>query len=63
MPSPVELIASTYNPEARYSTKRRAEWVGHKVQLTETLAAATPNRMVNVETTLATAPDDTVIAV
>jgi len=28
MPSPAELIASPYDPEARYSTKRAVEWIG-----------------------------------
>jgi hypothetical protein len=28
LPSPAELIASPYDPEARYSTKREVEWVG-----------------------------------
>lgn len=28
MPSPAALIASPHDPEARYSTKRRVEWVG-----------------------------------
>ena len=41
MPSPAELIASPYDPEARYSTKRDVEWVGYKVHLTETCDAAT----------------------
>ena len=58
MPSPAELIASPYDPEARYSTKRSEEWVGYKVHLTETCDAATPHLIVNVETTPATTPDD-----
>ncbi|MFZ0254993.1 MAG: transposase [Gammaproteobacteria bacterium] len=36
MPSPAELIASPYDPEARYSSKRSMEWVGYKAHLTET---------------------------
>ena len=28
MPSPAELIASPYDSEARYSTKRAVEWIG-----------------------------------
>ena len=58
MPSPAELIASPYDPEARYSTKREVEWVGYKVHLTETCEADTPHLIVNVETTPATTPDD-----
>jgi transposase len=58
MPSPAELIASPYDPEARYSTKREVEWVGYKVHLTETCEPDTPHVIVNVETTPATTPDD-----
>ena len=63
MPSPAELIASPYDPEARYSTKRRVEWVGYKGHLTETCEADTPHLIVNVETTPATTPDDNMVAV
>src|SRR5262247_2239008 len=62
MPSPATLIASPYDPEARYSTKREVEWVGYKVHLTETCDPATPHLIVNVETTPATTPDDQMIA-
>jgi transposase len=58
MPSPAELIASPYDPEARYSMKREVEWVGYKVHLTETCETDTPHLIVNVETTPATTPDD-----
>src|SRR5262245_2249814 len=58
MPSPADLIASPYDPEARYSTKREVEWVGYKVHLTETCETDTPHLIVNVETTPATTPDD-----
>ena len=61
MPSPAELIASPYDPEARYSTKREVEWIGYKVHLTETCDAALPHLIVNVETTPATTPDDNMI--
>ncbi len=63
MPSPAELMASPYDPEARYSTKRSVEWVGYKVHLTETCDQVTPNLIVNVETTPATTPDDNMVAV
>jgi transposase len=63
MPSAAELIASPYDPEARYSTKRAIEWVGYKVHLTETCDEATPHLIVNVETTAATTPDDNMAAV
>jgi hypothetical protein len=62
MPSPAELIASPYDPEARYSTKRAVEWIGYKVHLTETCDPATPHLIVNVETTPATTPDDHLLA-
>lgn len=62
MPSPAALIASPYDPEARYSTKREVEWVGYKVHVTETCDAETPHVIVNVETTPATTPDDNMIA-
>ena len=29
MPSPADLIASPYDPETRYSTKRAVEWIGY----------------------------------
>jgi len=58
MPSPADLIASPYDTEARYSTKREVEWVGYKVHVTETCDADTPHLIVNVETTPATTPDD-----
>src|SRR5512139_229122 len=63
MPSPAELIASPYDPEARYSTKRGVEWVGYKVHLTETCDPATPHLIVNVETPPATTPDDNMVEV
>jgi transposase len=58
LPSPAELIASPYDPEARYSTKREVEWVGYKVHLTETCETDTPHVLVNGETTPAPTPDD-----
>jgi transposase len=63
MPSPAGLIASPYDPQARYSTKRGTEWVGYKVQLTETCDPDLPSLIVNVETTPATTPDDNILAV
>jgi transposase len=63
MPSPAGLIASPYDPHARYSTKRGMEWVGYKVQLTETCEPDLPSLIVNVETTPATTPDDNMLAV
>ena len=63
MPAPAELIASPYDPDARYSTKRSVEWVGYKVHFTETCDPDTPHLIVNVETTPATTPDDNMVAV
>jgi transposase len=63
MPSPAGLIASPYDPQARYSTKRGMAWVGYKVQLTETCDPGLPSLIVNVATTPATTPDDNILAV
>jgi len=63
MPPPAEMIASPYDPEARYSTKRELEWVGYKVHLTEACDPEAPHLLTNVETTPATTPDDNMLAV
>jgi transposase len=63
MPSPAGLIASPYDPEARYSSKRGTTWVGYKVQLTETCDPDLPSLIVNVATTPATTPDDNILAI
>jgi transposase len=52
-----ELIASPYDPEARYCTKRGVEWVGYKVHLTETCDDGQPHLITQVLTTPATMPD------
>jgi transposase len=52
-----ELIASPYDPEARYSTKRGLAWVGYKVHLTETCDDGQPALITQVLTTPATTPD------
>jgi transposase len=52
-----ELIASPYDPEARYCTKRGVEWVGDKVHLTETCDDGQPHLITQVLTTPATMPD------
>lgn len=78
MPSPAGLIASLYDPQARYSIKRgmalrwlrhrllrrriAARWVGYKVRLTETCDPDLPSLIVNVATTPATTPDDNMLA-
>jgi len=58
-----EQLTSPYDTDARYSTKRDIEWIGYKVHLTETCDTDTPHLIVNVETTLATTPDDHMAAV
>jgi transposase len=63
MASPAELVHSPYDPEARYSRKRDIEWIGYKVQLTETCDPERPHLIVNVETTPATTPDDNMLEV
>jgi transposase len=52
-----EVIASPYDPEARYCTKRGVEWVGYKVHLTETCDDGQPHLITQVLTTPATVPD------
>jgi transposase len=63
MPAPADLIASPYDLEARYSTKRSSAWVGYKVHITETCDPEHPHLVTNVETTPATTPDDNMVAV
>ncbi len=55
------LICSPYDTEARYSKKRTTEWTGYKAHLTETCDAQQPHLITQVETTLATTPDGTVV--
>jgi transposase len=52
-----ELIASPYDADARYSTKRDLQWVGYKVHLTETCDDDQPHLITQVLTTPATTPD------
>jgi transposase len=65
LPPCAEQVCSPYDPDARYSTKREADWVGYKAQLTETCdpACVGPHLITNVETTPATTPDDNMVAV
>ena len=51
------LIASPYDVEARYGTKRGIAWVGYKVHLTETCEEGQPHLITGVMTTPATTPD------
>lgn len=56
-------IDSPYDPEARYSEKRGAGWVGYKVHLTETCEDDGPHVIVHVETTPAPQPDYVVVPI
>ena len=62
MPAPAETIDSPYDTEARYSVKRDTTWVGYKVHQTEACDADAPRSIVNVETAVASVPDDTMLA-
>jgi transposase len=53
----VKLIASPYDLEARYSTKREIAWVGYKVHLTETCDDGQPHLITHGLMTPATTPD------
>ena len=63
MPATAEQISSPYDPEARYSKKRDISWTGYKAHLTETCDPEAPHVITNTETTLATTPDDHMLAV
>ena len=51
------LISSPYDPDARYSKKRKTKWTGYKVHLTETCDDDLPNLITDVLTTPATTAD------
>lgn len=53
-------IASPYDVDARYATKRNTHWIGYKLHLTETYGDDQPNLITNVETTQAVVSDDAV---
>ncbi len=62
IPPSAQYIGSPYDLEARYSQKRSTSWVGYKIHLTESCDADLPHLITNVETTIATTPDDAVTA-
>ncbi len=62
LPPGARQIATPYDPQARYSEKRETKWVGYKGHLTEVSAADQPHFITQVETTLATQPDNQVVA-
>lgn len=57
LPPHAQLIASPYETEARFATKRQTSWTGYKVHLSETCDAELPHLITNVETTAATTND------
>ena len=57
LPAYSELVQSPYDPEARNRTKRKTNWTGYAVHLTETCDDELPNLITNVETTPATTAD------
>jgi transposase len=59
LPSGPLLISSPYDPDARYSKKRETEWVGYKAHVTESCDDDVPHLITDVQTTLATAADNT----
>ena len=56
-PPSAEQIASPYEDEARYATKRAVSWVGYKAHLTETCDDDLPHLITDVGTTIAPASD------
>ena len=60
-PPHAKRIFSPYEIEARKSTKRSTSWTGYKVHLTETCEKDLPHLITNVETTVATTQDPTVL--
>jgi transposase len=61
LPPSGERIASPYDVEARYSTKRSITWVGYKAHLTETCEPDAPHVITHVETVPATEGDSTAL--
>jgi len=57
LPPYKQLIVSPDDPEARNRTKRKTNWTGYVVHLTETCEAEGPNIITHVETTPATTAD------
>src|SRR3954470_1626237 len=59
LPPVGERLQSPYDPEAHYSTKRRVEWSGYKVHVTETCDADAAHLITHVMTCPATQQDMT----
>jgi transposase len=62
-PPPGQRIHSPYDPEARNRTKRKLNWTGYAVHLTETCDRDTPNLITDVQTTPASTADGKMTAV
>jgi transposase len=60
IPPSAQYSGSPYDLDARYSQKRSTSWVGYKIHLSESCDADLPHLITNVETTIATTPDDAV---
>ena len=60
LPPAALMLSSPHDPQARYSCKRNMHWIGYKVHLTETCDPERPHLITNVQTTLATEPDNNV---
>ena len=61
LPPSAELICSPFDAEARYSIKRETHWTGYKVHLTESCEVELPNLITDVQTSVATTPDSTML--
>jgi transposase len=57
LPPSAELVASPYDPQARFAVKRSTGWVGYKAHLTEVCDPDRPHLLTQVETTSATDDD------
>ncbi len=60
-PPSAVLIPSPHDPDARDSTKRDTQWVGDTAHLTETCDADRPSLITDVQTTVATTADVTML--
>jgi transposase len=56
------FISSPYDPDVHLARKRTTQWVGYKVQLSETCEPETPNLITHVETTPAPVADGALTA-
>jgi transposase len=57
IPPAARFISSPYDPEAHYARKHTTQWVGYKVQLTESCEDALPHLITHVDTTIGPASD------